>query len=148
MPARIEGDPARGVSSRRSERPVLLSRQVRVHRRPHPYPGRPPKCWGGARRAQWLTSIVAVGAYHPSPKPHVPRSAGVRAESPKRVWVGLLSGWGSSDLYQTPRKAISAFWSRPPDVLLQYSVQIRSPVAPCRPGRHGGLGGVLISILG
>ena len=54
-------------------------------------------------------------AYHPSPKPHVPRSAGVRAEGPKRVWVGRLSGWGSSDLYQTPLKAISAFWSRPPD---------------------------------
>ena len=45
---------------------------------------------GFARRAQWLTSIVAGGAYHPSPKPNVPRSAGVSAESPKRVWVDRL----------------------------------------------------------
>ena len=36
----------------------------------------------------------------PSPKPHVPRSAGVRAEGPRPVWVGLTSGQGILNLYQ------------------------------------------------
>ena len=58
----------------------------------------------------------------PFPKPHGPRSAGVRAEGPRLVWVELTSGWGVSNLYQPPRKAISAFWSRSPDLLLQYPV--------------------------
>jgi hypothetical protein len=63
------------------------------------------------------TSIAMVAAYHPSPKPHVPRSVGARAEGHGRVRVrvrvGLSSGCCTSDLYQTPRKAISVFfWAR------------------------------------
>ena len=53
----------------------------------------------------------------PSPKAHGPRSAGVRAEGPGRVRVGLLSGQGVSNLYQPPRKAISVFWRPRPDLL-------------------------------
>ena len=65
-----------------------------------------------ARRAQWLTSIVAGGAYHPSPKPNVPRSAGVRAESPKRVWVSRLSGWGLRFVPNPSEGDFGIFWAR------------------------------------
>jgi hypothetical protein len=63
-----------------------------------------------------------VAAYHPSPKPHVPRSAGVRADRPMRVWASLPSDWGISNSYQTPRKAISVFLGPTSNLLLQYSV--------------------------
>jgi hypothetical protein len=33
--------------------------------------------------------------------------------------VGLSSGWGTSDLYQAPRKALSVFFVPPPDLLLE-----------------------------
>ena len=36
----------------------------------------------------------------PSPKPYAPQSAGVRAGCPRRVWLGLTSGQGISNLYQ------------------------------------------------
>jgi hypothetical protein len=60
-----------------------------------------------------------VAAYHPSPKPHVPRSAGVRADRPMRVWASLPSDWGISNSYQTPRKAISVFLGPTSNLLLQ-----------------------------
>ena len=53
----------------------------------------------------------------PFPKPHGPRSAGVRAEGPRPVWVGPLSGQGISNLYQGGWNAIIAFWRPPPDLL-------------------------------
>ena len=53
----------------------------------------------------------------PSPKPHGPRSTGARAERPKRVWLGLRSGQGISNLYQGGWKARIAFWRPPPDLL-------------------------------
>ena len=65
---RIWGDFARGVRSRRAEGPVRVSRQIRAHRRPWPCSGRPPKCWGGARRAQRQPSSKMVAAYHPLSK--------------------------------------------------------------------------------
>jgi hypothetical protein len=100
---------------------LSLSRQVRVHRRMHPYPGRPPKCWGGARRAQWLTSTVSVAALPPPQNPTCrDRPVGARAEGPTRpVWVGRLSGWVVSNLYETPRMAISLFLDPAPSLLLQ-----------------------------
>ena len=55
----------------------------------------------------------------PFPKPRVPQSVGVRAGCPRPVWVGLLSGWDISNLYQPSRKAISAFLGAPPDLLLE-----------------------------
>jgi len=45
-----------------------------------------------------------------------------RAWAAWRVWVRLRSGWGVSDLYQTPRKAISVFFVPPPNLPLQCSV--------------------------
>ena len=48
----------------------------------------------------------------PFPKPRVPQSVGVRAGCPRPVWVGLLSGWDISNLYQPSRKAISAIFGR------------------------------------
>ena len=36
----------------------------------------------------------------PSPKPHAPQSAGVRAGCPRRVWLGLTSGQGILNVYQ------------------------------------------------
>ena len=54
----------------------------------------------------------------PFPKPHVPQSVGVRAEGPRPVWVGLLSGQGTSNLYQPLRKAISVFFGPAPNLLL------------------------------
>ena len=87
----------------------------------HPYPGRPPKCWGGARRAQWLTSTVSVAALPPPQNPTCrDRPVGARAEGPTRpVWVGRLSGWVVSNLYETPRMAISVFLDPAPSLLLQ-----------------------------
>ena len=85
------------------------------------------------RSACALANFTAmVAAYHPFPKPHGPRSAGVRAERPRPVWVGLLSGWGISNLYQPPRKAISAF--------LGHRIscwRVRCPWGTCPPGPHG-----------
>ena len=84
--------------------------------------------------------------YHtPSQNPkHGPRSAGVRAEGSRPVRVGLLSGWGVSNVYQPLRKSISAFLGPPPELLLE------DPVAggPRSPGCHGGGRGILISVLG
>ena len=74
------------------------------------------------RSARAMTNFWrgSVGTYHPLPQtPHGPRSVGVRAECPRPVWVGLSSGQGVSNLYQPPRKAISAFWRPPPDLLLE-----------------------------
>jgi hypothetical protein len=65
---RIQGDLARGVRSRSAEGPVLVSRRIRVHRKPYPCPGRPPKCRGGARRAQRRPSSRMVAADHPRSK--------------------------------------------------------------------------------
>ena len=70
----------------------------------------------------------------PSPKPHVPQLVGVRAEGPRPVWVGLLSGWGVSNLYQPLRKAISAFLGPSPDLLLEDPVAGR-PTPPWAPRR-------------
>ena len=70
----------------------------------------------------------------PSPKPHVPQSVGVRAGCPRPVWVGLLSGWGVSNLYQPLRKAISAFLGPSPDLLLEDPVAGR-PTPPWAPRR-------------
>ena len=39
-----------------------------MHRKPYPCPGRPPKCRGGARRAQRRPSSRMVAAYHPLSK--------------------------------------------------------------------------------
>ena len=69
-------------------------------------------------QVSWKRSVCAmanfhceVAAHHPLfPKPHVRRSVGARAEGAWRVWEGLSSGWGTSDLYQTPQKAISVFF--------------------------------------
>ena len=63
----------------------------------------------------------------PSPKPYVPQSVGVRAEGPGPVWVGLTSGQGILNLYQGGWKARIAFWSPPPDLLLQYPVAGGAP---------------------
>ena len=62
-------------------------------------------------------------------KPHGPRSARARAEGPGRVWVGPLSGQGVSNAYQPPRNAISAFWSPPPNLLLEDPVASGPPPA-------------------
>ena len=43
----------------------------------------------------------------PSPKPHVPQSAGVRAEGPRPVWVELTSRQGILNLYQGGWNAIA-----------------------------------------
>ena len=88
-----------------------------------------------------------VAAYHPSPKPHVRQSAGARAEDACRVWEGLSSGWGTSDLYQTPQKAISVFFVPPPDLLLQYPVVGRPtpPWGPRRGRRDPDIHSVLVS---
>ena len=119
-------------------------------------------CIGGRTLAQGLhpSAVEAPGAYNgqlpwrrsllttPFPKPHWPRSVGVRAEGPRLVWGrgGLLSGQGVLNLYQPPRKAISAFLGPAPDLSFW---RIRSPVGPRRPGgRHGEVPRVLISILG
>ena len=116
-------DPSGRDRSRRSGRPVLASRIFRGHRRPRPCSGRSPKCRRCARRAQWPTSAAMVAAYHPIfPKPRVPQSVGVRAGCPRPVWVGLLSGWDISNLYQPSRKAISAFLGASPDLLLEDSM--------------------------
>ena len=73
-----------------------------------------------------------------SPKPHVPQSAGVRADGHGRVWVGLLSDSGISNSYQTPGNASSAFWCPPPDLLLEDSVSDGPPPAWApRLGRRG-----------
>ena len=90
---------------------------MRAHRRPRPCSGRRPKCHGSARCAQWPTSTAKSLLTTPFPKPHVRRSVGARAEGAWRVWEGLSSGWGTSDLYQTPQKAISVFFVPPPDIL-------------------------------
>jgi hypothetical protein len=82
---------------------------MRAHPRRLPYSGRSPKCHASAQRAQRPTSTPKSLLTTPFPKPHVRRSVGARAEGAWRVWVGLSSGWGTSDLYQTPRKAISVF---------------------------------------
>ena len=62
----------------------------------------------GARNADlpggWSLSTT------PSPKPHVPQSAGVRAGCPRRVWLGRLSSWGTSGLYRGGWNAIIAFF--------------------------------------
>jgi hypothetical protein len=92
---------------------------MRAHRRPRPRSGRSPKCHGSAQRAQRPTSTAKSLLTTPFPKPHVRRSVGARAEGAWRVWVGLSSGWGTSDLYQTPQKAISVFFVPPPDLLLE-----------------------------
>ena len=107
------------MRSRRSGRPILSSRYMRGHRRPRPYSGRSPKCHGGARRAQRPTSTGKLLLTTPFPKPHVRQSVGARAEDACRVWEGLSSGWGTSDLYQTPQKAISVFFVPPPDLLIE-----------------------------
>ena len=88
-----------------------------------------------------------VAAYHPSPKPHVRQSAGARAEDACRVWEGLSSGWGTSDLYQTPQKAISVFFVPPPDLLLQYPMVGRPtpPWGPRRGRRDPDIHSVLVS---
>jgi hypothetical protein len=122
---------------------------MRAHRRPHPCSGRSPKCHGGARRAQWPTSTGKSLLTTPFPKPHVRQSVGARAEGPTRVWVGRLSGWGTSDLYQTPQKAISVFFVPPPDLLLEDPVVGRptpawSPRRAMRdPDIHSGLVGAV-----
>ena len=74
-------------------------------------------------------------------KPHGPRSARARAEGPGRVWVGPLSGQGVSNAYQPPRNAISAFWSPPPNLLLEDSVAggATPPWAPRRGRRSPGI---------
>ena len=90
-----------------------------MHRRPHPCSGRRPKCHGSARCAQWPTSTAKSLLTTPFPKPHVRRSVGARAEGAWRVWEGLSSGWGTSDLYQTPQKAISVFFVPPSELLLE-----------------------------
>ena len=98
-------------------------------------PAEPPKRRGGGRRAQRRPSQGWSLLLPPPPRTpmHGPRSGLARAEGPGRVWVGLPSGQGVSNAYQTPRKAISAF-SRPrPNLLLE---RIRSPVGPRRPGPH------------
>jgi hypothetical protein len=55
----------------------------------------PPKCLGGAQRAQWPTSIAMVAAYHPSPRPlrnPMCRDRSVRA--PRAMGEsGYESGW-------------------------------------------------------
>ena len=59
-----------------------------------------------------------VAAYHPLPK--TPCAAIGRCASRgclASLWEGLSSGWGTSDLYQTPQKAISVFFVPPPDIL-------------------------------
>ena len=58
----------------------------------------------------------------PSPKPHVPQSAGVRAGCTRTVWVSLTSGQGVSNLYQGGWKARIAFWRPSPNLVPQYSV--------------------------
>jgi hypothetical protein len=83
----------------------------------HPYPGRPPKCWGGARCAQWLTSIVSVAALPPPQNPTCrDRPVGARAEGPTRpVWVGRLSGWvvSKTQTCMKPRGwRFRSFWTR------------------------------------
>ena len=65
---RIWGDLARGMRSLRAGRPVLASRHIHVHRKPCPCPGHPPKCRGGAQRAQRRPSGRMVAVYHPLPK--------------------------------------------------------------------------------
>ena len=87
-----------------------------------------------------------VAAYHPSPKPHGPRSTGVRTDCPKRVWLGLRSGQGISNLYQGDWKAISAFWRPPPDLLLQGPVADGPPPAwaPRRAMRSPDIHSVLV----
>ena len=107
---------------------------MRAHRRPHPCSGRRPKCHGSARRAQWPTSTGKSLLTTPFPKPHVRQSVGARAEGPTRVWVGRLSGWGTSDLYQTPQKAISVFFVPPSDLLLEDPV-VGRPTPPWAPRR-------------
>ena len=107
---------------------------MRAHRRPRPYSGRSPKCQGSARRAQWPTFTAKSLLTTPFPKPHVPRSVGARAEGAWRVWEGLSSGWGTSDLYQTPQKAISVFFVPPPDLLLEDPV-VGRPTPPWGPRR-------------
>ena len=87
------------------------------------------------------------GRYFPPPSQNPmarDRSAGVRAEGSRPVRVGLLSGWGVSNVYQPLRKSISAFLGPPPELLLE------DPVAggPRSPGCHGGGRGILISGLG
>ena len=82
-----------------------------------------------------------VAAYHPSPKPYGPRSTGARADRPKRVWLGLRSGQGVSNLYQGDWKARIAFWRPPSNLLLQCSIAggATPPWAPRRGRRSPGI---------
>ena len=43
--------------------------------------------------------------------------------------MGRLSGWGTTDLYQTPQKTISVFFVPPPDLLLEDPVAGGPPPA-------------------
>jgi len=119
---------------------------MRAHRRPRPYSGRSPKCHASAQRAQRPTSTPKSLLTTPFPKPHVRRSVGARAEGAWRVWVGLSSGWGASDLYQTHRKAISVFLVPASNLPLQYSVAGGPPPAwaPRRGRRDPDIDSVLV----
>ena len=48
--------------------------------------------------------------------------------------MGRLSGWGTTDLYQTPQKTISVFFVPPPDLLLEDPV-VGRPTPPGGPPR-------------
>ena len=43
--------------------------------------------------------------------------------------MGRLSGWGTTDLYQTPQKTISVFFVPPPDLRLEDPV-VGRPTPP------------------
>ena len=69
-----------------------------------------------------------------------------RAGGAWRVWVGLRSSWGVSDLYQTPQKAISVFFVPASNLPLQYSVAGGPPPAwaPRRAMRSRDIHSVLV----
>ena len=78
----------------------------------------------GQLRGRW--SLLTT----PSPNPHAPRSVGVRAEGPGRVWVPPLSGQGISNSYQGGWNARIVFWRPPPNLLLEDSVPVGHVPSP------------------
>ena len=95
-------------------------------------------CIGGRAPAQGAhpSAVEALGVRNgqlpergsllttPSPNLYGPRSVGVRAEGPGRVWMGPLIGQGISNVYQGGWNVRIAFWRPPPNLLLEDSVPV------------------------
>jgi hypothetical protein len=112
---------------------------LRAHRRPRPCSGRSPKCHGSARRAQWPTSMVAVAAYHPLPRPPWAAISRCARRYPWASPGGPIEWLGRLKFVPTPEEGdFGILEAARPDLLLQDPMASGPPPAwPPRRVRRG-----------